>query len=167
MPARRRGQGTGEGRCSPAARRREPAPVSEDGGKNRGVAARSAKVYRCTGAHSDDRRTGSGTMPSVGAELRTARRRGHRPGTVRCSRWGGTAPAFRIVIAKPIGMKYLGGQRFAGRRATKPWGARLHCSLRSEYCQNHEYMLKKPYLLHSKMGLNGDAWLRRNGRTAA
>ena len=44
-------------------------------------------------------------MPSAGAELRTTRLRGHSPGTVRCSRWGGTASEFRIVIAKVIGMK--------------------------------------------------------------
>ena len=53
-------------------------------------------------------------MPSAGAELRTTRRRGHRPGTVRCPLWGGTASEFRIVIAKAIGVKYLGSPSPAG-----------------------------------------------------
>ena len=72
---------------------------------------------RSTGTQPDDRRTDTGsseTMPSAGAELRTTRRRGHRRGTVRCSRLGGTASGFRIVIAKAIGMKYLGSPSPAG-----------------------------------------------------
>ena len=64
-------------------------------------------------------RTLAGTVtarwaPSAGAELRTTRRREDRPGTVRCFRWGGTASEFRIVIAKAIGMKYLGSPSPAG-----------------------------------------------------
>lgn len=58
-------------------------------------------------------------------------------------------------------------QPFAGWLARKPWGARWHSSLLSEYCRNLKYVLEKSYLLHSKIGLNSDAWLRRNGRTAA
>ena len=102
------------GRCRLPARWREPAPVSEDGGKNRGIAARPAKVYRYSTGRSPPDTGSSETTPSAGAELRTARLRGHRAGTVRCSRWGGTAPAFRIVIAKVIGMKYLGSPLPAG-----------------------------------------------------
>jgi len=78
---------------------------------------------RSTGTQPDDRRTDSGSgeiMPSVGAEIRTTRHCGHRPETVRCSRWGGTASEFRVVIAKAISMNYFGSHS----RATGPWYAR-------------------------------------------
>ena len=114
---------------------------------------------RSTGTQPDDRRTDTGsseTMPSAGAELRTTRRRGHRPGSVRCSRWGGTAWEFRIVIAKAIGMKYLGSPSPAGGpRDLGVLVRNVRCAANIAKFSNVCY--KRYICCAAKIGLNGDA----------
>ena len=53
-----------------------------------GIEASRPGRLRSTGTQPDDRRIDTGSseiMPSAGAKLRMTRRRGHRPGTARCS----------------------------------------------------------------------------------